>query len=65
VRDGAESLIEETAAIAGAVVGDNPLDGDAVDSEEGLCSIPEGCGGGGLLVGEDLGVGESAVAVDG
>ena len=42
-----------------------PFDGDAVVGEECRSSLPERGGGGSLFVGEDLAVGEAAVAVDG
>ena len=52
------------AEVAGAVVGEEPLDLDAVAPVEGDCAAEEADGGGGLLVGEDFGVGEAAVVVD-
>jgi hypothetical protein len=54
---------ELTAPITAAVVGEHPLDDDAEVGEEGVGSPPEGRRGDGLLVGEYLGVGETAEAV--
>ncbi len=51
--------------VGAAVVGEDPLNGDAVAGEEGERSAEEADCGCGLLVGEDLGVGEAAVVVDG
>jgi hypothetical protein len=53
-------------AVAGAVVRDDAFDvGDAVGREPGSRPVQEPDGGGGLLVGQCFGVGQSAEAVDG
>ena len=52
-------------AVAGAVVGEDPLDLDAVSVVVGDGATEEAGSGRGFLVGEDLGVGEAAVVVDG
>ena len=52
-------------AVGGAVVGEEPLDADAVAAVEGDGAAEEADRGCGFLVGEDLGVGEPAVVVDG
>ncbi len=51
--------------VALAVVGHHPFDRDAVGGEEGPGSAPEADGGDGLLVAEDLRVGQAGVGVDG
>ena len=51
--------------VAGAVVGQHPLDGDPGGLEEGLGAGPEGGGGLLALVGQDLAVGQAGVVVDG
>src|SRR5271154_1189549 len=65
VLDVSEGLVEELAAVTETVVGEHPLDDDALRFEPGLGSCPEGGGGRSLLVGQDLGVGQSAVVVEG
>src|SRR5260221_374261 len=52
-------------AVGGAVVCQDPLDFDAVAVVEGNGAAKEAIRGRGLLVGEDFGVGEPAVIVDG
>src|SRR4051794_16028748 len=47
------------------VVGDDPLDGDAVAGVEGCGAGEEAGAGGALLVVEDLGVGQPGVVIDG
>jgi hypothetical protein len=47
------------------VVGQDPFDGDAVCGEPGGCPSQEAGAGGGLLVGEVLGVGKAGVVVQG
>ncbi len=72
-RPGAEVADAEAAAgdcvrdrdVGGAIVGDHPLDLDAVAGEEGECTAQEGDRGRRLFVAEHLGVGETAVVVDG
>src|ERR671930_2087643 len=51
-------------AVAGAVVGEHAFDGDAVAAVEGDRALQEAGRGRGLLVAEDLRVGEAAVVVD-
>src|SRR5919202_750061 len=51
-------------AVGRAVVGDQPLDGDAVTREESDRAVHEADGGGRLLVCEDFGVGQSGAVVD-
>ena len=59
---GADDPGEVAGAVAGAVVGDDAVDvGDAVRGEPDLRAGQERGGGGALLVGERLGVGESGV----
>ena len=53
------------AQVGGAVVGEDPLDADAVAAVEGDGAAEEADRGRCLLVGEHLGVGEAAVVVDG
>src|SRR5689334_12537765 len=55
----------DRAAVGGAVVGQDPFDRDPVLLVVGAGAAQEGGGGGGAFVGEDLGVGEAAVVVDG
>ena len=52
-------------AVAGAIVGVNALDGDAMLGEEGEGGVEEGDGTGGGFIREELGEGEAAVIVDG
>jgi hypothetical protein len=52
-------------AVGGAVVGEDPLDLDAVAAVVVACSLQEGGGGRAFLVGEYFGVGEAAKVVDG
>jgi len=56
---------EVAGAIAGAVVGEQAADGDAVLGVEGDGGAQEGDGGFGLLVGQHAGEGEAGVIVDG
>src|SRR5207249_5481168 len=56
---------EVSRAIAGAVVGEQAADGDAVLGIEGDGGAQEGDGGFGLLVGQHAGEGEAGVIVDG
>ena len=51
-------------AVGGAVVGDQPLDGDAVAGVVRDRAAQEPDRGGGLLVGEDLDVGQAGGVVD-
>jgi hypothetical protein len=51
--------------VGAAVVGEDPLDGDAVAAVERERAAEEADSGGCFLVCEDLGVGEAAVVVDG
>ncbi len=60
-----EGVVEEAASVAEAVGAQNPFDHDALGPEPGFGSTPEGCCRVAFLVGEDLGVGEAAVVVDG
>jgi hypothetical protein len=55
----------DAGAVAGAVVGQDPFDGDACVAEEGVGALPEAGGGLLALVGEDLAVGEAGMVVDG
>jgi hypothetical protein len=55
----------EDAAVAGAVIGEDALDGYAVAAVEGGGAAEEAGSGAGFLVVEHLGVGEAAVVVDG
>ena len=57
--------VEVPGAIAGAVVGEQAADGDAVLGVEGDGGAQEGDGGLGLLVGQHAGEGEAGVIVDG
>jgi len=56
---------EVLGAIAGAVVGEQAADGDAVLGVEGNGGAQEGDGGFGLLVGQHAGEGEAGVIIDG
>ena len=51
-------------AVGRAVVGDHALDGDAVAGVERQRAAQERDGGGGLLVGQDFGVGQAGGVVD-
>lgn len=63
-RASADDPGEVTGAVAGPVVGDDPVDvRDAVGGEPDLGSAQERCSGGSLLVGQGLGVGESVGGV--
>jgi hypothetical protein len=53
------------AAVTGAVVGEDALDDDPVASVEADCALEEAGCGARLFVGEDFGVGKTAVVVDG
>src|SRR5215467_4489122 len=64
----AESVAGErvrAGAVAGAVVGEYAFDGDPVTAVEGDCAAQEADRGLGGFVGQNLGVGETAVVVDG
>ena len=67
VRDAGvlECLVEGFGPVAGAVVGQDPLDGDALAGEPGLGPGPEPGGGVLALIAEDLDVGQAGVVVDG
>src|SRR6266566_3446787 len=52
-------------AVAGAVVRNQPLDADAVAAVKDNGAVEEADRSDGFLIGQDLGVGESAVVVDG
>jgi hypothetical protein len=52
-------------AIGRAVIGDDACDAEAVALEERQCASEEADRGGGLLVAEDLGVGETRGVIDG
>jgi len=52
-------------AVVGAVVGQDPLDGDAPGGEEADRSAVEADGGDGLLILEDLGVDDPVAVVEG
>ena len=56
---------ELAGAVAGAVVGQDPFDGDAAGGEPRVRPGPEAGGGGLGLVGQDLGVGQPGVVVYG
>ena len=56
---------EGMAAIGIAVVGHDPLDGDAMAREPDQRPLEEGDGPGLALVGEDLGVGQARGVIDG
>lgn len=60
-----EGLVEELAPVAEADVAEHPLHDDAPGPEPSLGPAPERSGGGALLVGQDLGVGQAAEVVDG
>src|SRR5437870_3278461 len=57
--------VEVPGAIAGAIVGEQAADGNAVLGVEGDGGAQEGDGGLGLLVGQHAGEGEAGVIVDG
>jgi hypothetical protein len=61
---GGQQLPPGVAAVAGAVVGQDPLDGDPAFGEPGTRPGPEPAGGPGLLIRVDLGVGQPGVVVD-
>ena len=61
---GRTEVSEVVAAIGGAIVGHDALDGDAMAGEEGQRPGEEGAGALFLLVGQDLGVGEAGSIVD-
>ncbi len=50
--------------VAGAVVGEDSFNGDAVRGERAVSAVPELCRGGALFVGEDLGVHEPGAVID-
>ena len=56
---------EVAGTIAGAIVGEQAADGDAVLGVEGDGGVQEGNGGLALLVGQDAGEGDTGVIVDG
>lgn len=60
-----QRLGEQPGLVAGSVVGEDPLNRDAVGSEEGVRPLPEAGRGFLALVGEDLAVGQAGVVVDG
>jgi hypothetical protein len=64
-REGAASDRVDRGAIGRAVVGDEFLDGHAVAFEERDRAAEERDRGRGLLVGQDLGVGQARGVVDG
>ena len=61
----AQGVFERVGAVAGAVVGQDPFDGDAAGFEIGVGAFPEPGRGLLLLIGQDLGVGEPGVVIDG
>jgi hypothetical protein len=57
---------EVVCAVAGAVVGDDPVDvGDAVGGEKRPCPVEESDRGGRGFVGQGFGVGQAGVSVHG
>jgi hypothetical protein len=63
--EGGDGFAHGVGAVAGAIVGVDALDGDAVLFEESQCGVKEGDGALGGLVWEKLGEGETAVVIDG
>ena len=63
--EGGDGVAHGVGAIAGAIVGVNALDEDAVFVEEGEGGVKEGDGTGGGFIREKLGEGEAAVIIDG
>jgi hypothetical protein len=61
---GAEGVIEGAGAVA-AAVGEHALDGDAAGGEVAAGAAPERGGGVFALLGEDLGIGQPGVVVQG
>jgi hypothetical protein len=57
--------LEQAAAVADAVVGQHPSDGDAVQGEPVVGAAPEPGAGLGPLVAQDLHIGQAGVVVDG
>src|SRR3984893_1309596 len=55
--------VEQSAAVAEAVVGEDSFDGDPLGVEPALSSLPEAGRGRAFLVGEDLGVRDAGVGV--
>src|SRR5699024_1860738 len=60
-----EGVFEGVGAVAGAVVGHHAFDGDPAGFEVGVGSGPEAGGGFFALIGQDLGVGQPGVVIDG
>jgi hypothetical protein len=52
-------------AVGEGVVSQHPLDGDVVGGEEAAGPAQESCAGGATLVGQDLGIGQPGVVIDG
>ena len=63
--EGGDGVAHGVGAVAGAVVGINALDGDAVFLEEGQRGVEEEDGAVGAFIREELGEGEAGVIVDG
>lgn len=65
MMSGVEPLVEYLGAVAGAVIGDDPVDtGDAVDSEEGPGPGPKTRRSESSFVLAMLGVGDSSMPID-
>jgi hypothetical protein len=60
----AQCSVQAVEIVAGAVVGHDPFDGDAVGGEPGDCAVQEPDAGGGFWVGEDFDVSDSAGVID-
>ena len=60
-----QGFVEKSSSIGKGVIGHDSLNDDAMSPEEGLGSSPKGRTGGPALIGEDLGVGQAGVVVDG
>jgi hypothetical protein len=61
----AQGVFERVGAVAGAVVGQHPFDSDSAGLEVGVGAFPEPSCGFLLFVGEDFGIGQPGVVIDG
>src|SRR5699024_3168799 len=61
----AESVIEQPRPVTGAIVGHDCGHGDTRLGEEGVGALPEAGGSFLTLIGQDLGIGQPRVVIDG
>lgn len=62
---GAERLSKRAGPVAGAVIGEHAQDSDPVTREEGVRSFPEPGSGLFAFIGDDLGIGQPRMVING